>query len=100
MTDRIGIGSGYPRAVKLHTMQHGGLFRSPAYGTISTYDYRIAGTELFLTRFVGRTIFQHHFSKLGHRNLLVTQTLRHAAGIPQPTHTRSVRRAGGFVLTA
>ena len=45
-------------------------------------------------------LFQHHFPKLGHRDLLVTQRLRHAAGIPQATHTRSVRRAGGFVLTA
>src|SRR6267378_7074960 len=43
--------------------------------------------------------FQHYFSEMGHRDLLVTQNLSQA--IKQPTLsylTRSVRRTGGFVL--
>jgi hypothetical protein len=44
--------------------------------------------------------FQHHCSEMGYRDLLVTQRLRRFARTPQPTHTRSVRRAGGFVQTA
>src|ERR1700733_14247499 len=44
-------------------------------------------------------LFQHHFAKLGHRDLLVTHTLRHRRGKVSTCDTRSVRRAGGFVLT-
>ena len=45
-------------------------------------------------------LFQHDGSELGHRDLLVTHRLRQDIENPQPKHTRSVRRAGGFVLTA
>src|SRR5580704_8924970 len=44
-------------------------------------------------------LFQHHFAKLGHRDLLVTHTLRQRSRKVSTCDTRSVRRAGGFVLT-
>jgi hypothetical protein len=44
-------------------------------------------------------IFQHLFAKLGHRDLLVTHTLRPQSRKVLTCDTRSVRRAGGFVQT-
>ncbi len=42
---------------------------------------------------------ERHFSKLGHRDLLVTQTIRLCLQ-PLASTTRSVRRASGLVQTA
>ncbi len=43
---------------------------------------------------------QHHFSEMGHRDLLVTHNLSPQSGNHIPVHlTRSVRRTSGFVLT-
>src|ERR1035437_2173651 len=42
---------------------------------------------------------ERHFSKLGHRDLLVTQTIR-SRFLPLASTTRSVRRASGLVQTA
>src|SRR5208283_4921452 len=43
--------------------------------------------------------FERHFSKLGHRDLLVTHTIR-SRFQPLASPTRSVRRASGLVQTA
>src|SRR5215471_9239830 len=42
---------------------------------------------------------ERHFSKLGHRDLLVTHTIWQRTW-PRPCPTRSVRRASGLVQTA
>src|SRR5580658_7699648 len=43
-------------------------------------------------------LFQHPFAKLGHRDLLVTHTLRHRRRKVSTCDTRSVRRACGLVV--
>src|SRR5690348_7054993 len=43
--------------------------------------------------------FERHLSKLGHRDLLVTHTIRYRS-LSLASTTRSVRRASGLVQTA
>ncbi len=64
------------------------------------FDCADVGTCGMLSIVTALEFFQHYFSEMGHRDLLVTQNLSQA--IKQPTlHylTRSVRRASDYVQT-